>query len=122
MLIKKFAYYGIRRVASSFLESYLKNRYRYVQFKEDKSTNRSIRCGVPEGSILGPLLFILYINDMYKVSKLLHFIIFADDTRMSHKKKITFANLAKDTQSTFAKSKSPSLKQSVPGLNDINTK
>ena len=58
------------------------NMYQYVQFKEDKSTYQSIRCGVPQGSILGPILFILYINDMYKVSKLLHFIIFADDTNI----------------------------------------
>ena len=43
---------------------------------------QEISCGLPQGSILGPLLFILYINDMYKVSKLSHFIIFADDTNI----------------------------------------
>ena len=80
LLINKFKYYGIRGVASDFLESYLKNRTQYVQFKNEKSYRKNISCGVPQGSILGPLLFISYINDMHKVSDLLHFIIFADDT------------------------------------------
>ena len=82
LLIKKFKCYGIRGVASKFLECYLKNRSQFVQIKNDKSSKKSILYGVPQGSILGPLLFILYINDMYKVSKLLHFIIFADDTNI----------------------------------------
>ena len=82
ILIEKFKYYGIRGVASQFLESYLSNRLQFVQFKNGKSVKRNILCGVPQGSILGPLLFILYINDMYKVSDLLHFIFFADDTNI----------------------------------------
>ena len=82
LLIKKFKYYGIRGVASDFLESYLNNRMQYVQFKTEKSYRKHLSCGVPQGSILGPLLFILYINDMHKVSDLLHFIIFADDTNI----------------------------------------
>ena len=82
LLVEKFKYYGIRGVASQFLESYLSNRLQFVQFKDGKSSKPNILCGVPQGSILGPLLFILYINDMFKVSDLLHFIIFADDTNI----------------------------------------
>ena len=82
LFIKKCKYCGIEGVASKFLENYLYNRMQYVQFKDSKSCMRNISCGVPQGSILGPLLFILYINDIYKVSELLHFIIFADDTNI----------------------------------------
>ncbi len=82
LLLEKLKYYGIRGVASKFLESYLSQRMQYVSFKNSKSKFEQVLCGVPQGSILGPLLFILYINDMHKVSKLLHFIIFADDTNI----------------------------------------
>ena len=87
MLIEKFQLYGIRGVASIFLQSYLSCRTQYVQFKEGKADYQKILCGVPQGSILGPLLLILYVNDMYKVSKLLHFIIFADDTNIFYLEK-----------------------------------
>ena len=82
LLIEKFKFYGIRGIASQFIQSYLNNRNQFVQYKEHKSSGNRILCGVPQGSILGPLLFLLYINDMHKVSKLLHFIIFADDTNI----------------------------------------
>ena len=82
LLIDKFKCYGIRGIASNFIHSYLSNRNQFVQYKEHKSSGNKILCGVPQGSILGPLLFLLYINDMHKVSDLLHFIIFADDTNI----------------------------------------
>ena len=82
LLIKKFKYYGVRGISSKFLDSYLNNRKQFVSYQDVNSTEQLIKCGVPQGSILGPLLFILYINDMCKVSKLLQFIVFADDTNI----------------------------------------
>ena len=61
-------------------ESYLKNRKQFVQIKNFKSQIKSPTCGVPQDSILGPLLFILYINDLANVSYVLFPILFADDT------------------------------------------
>ena len=58
------------------------NRLQYVSFGDTDSTLRNVICGVPQGSILGPILFILYINDICNVSPVLKFIVFADDTNM----------------------------------------
>jgi len=58
--------------------SYLKNRQQYVDYKGCKSTLMNITCGVPQG----PLLFLIYINDIANVSNLLHLILFADDTNI----------------------------------------
>ena len=69
------------------MESYLSGRQQYVEFNGICSESRQIKCGVPQGSILGPLLFLLYINDLCNVSKVVDFILFADDTNIffSHK-------------------------------------
>ena len=53
----------------------------YVEFKGVSSESWEIKCGVPQGSILGPLLFLLYINDLCNMSKVMDFILFADDTK-----------------------------------------
>ena len=60
--------------------SYLDNRKQYVFYNGSKSNDQYISCGVPQGSILGPLLFILYINDLSNISESLTSILFADDT------------------------------------------
>ena len=60
--------------------NYLANRNQYVCYNNSNSELKNIKCGVPQRSILGPVLFILYINDMCEVSKLLNIILFADDT------------------------------------------
>ncbi len=88
ILLKKLSYYGIRGICLDLLKSYLSNRLQKVKIaKPDASVVFSrytgISCGVPQGSILGPLLFLLYINDMPAVSSKLDFVLFADDTTIT---------------------------------------
>lgn len=87
ILLGKLNLYGIRGLANTWLESYLSNRKQYVVYDHSKSADSNIVCGVPQGSILGPLLFLLYINDLPLTAPNSHFIIFADDTNIlfSHK-------------------------------------
>ena len=80
LLLKKLYFYGVRGLVLDWIESYLTNRQQYVQLGDINSDLLNVRCGVPQGSILGPKLFILYINDICNVSKLLELILFADDT------------------------------------------
>ena len=80
ILLDKLYKYGIRGVALNWFKSYLTNRKQYVCINECSSEIKSITCGVPQGSILGPLLFILYMNDLADVSDKLFTILFADDT------------------------------------------
>ena len=84
--MKILYYYGIRGVTLKWFESYLENTTQFVQINKDKSNTEKLRCGVPQGSFLGPLLFIIYVNDMCNISDKLKFILFADDTSvfMSH--------------------------------------
>ena len=82
MLLQKLNRYGIRGIANSWLSSYLQKRSQYVFYNNENSDAMNICCGVPQGSILGPKLFILYITDVVNVSKIFKFIIFADDTNL----------------------------------------
>ena len=82
LLLHKLERYGIRGTALSWLSSYLNNRKQYVSYNGTSSSSLDISCGVPQGSILGPVLFILYINDLCNVSQFLKFVLFADDTNL----------------------------------------
>ena len=77
----KLNHYGIRGIALDWLKSYMLNRRQYVLYNDNPSDVRSITCGVPQGSILGPLLFLIYVNDLPNVSDMLFTVMFADDTR-----------------------------------------
>ena len=72
----------MRGVASNWILNYLSRRTQYVVYDGISSDYKTILCGIPQGSIIGPLLFILYINDLANVSDKLKFILFADDTNV----------------------------------------
>ena len=87
ILVDKLKYNGICGLALEWLKRDLTNRLQIVEFSAPSSSYHSILCGVPQGSILGPLLFLLYINDLNNVSKLIDLVLFADDSHLflSHK-------------------------------------
>ena len=80
--LKKLSLYGIKNNSLKWLSSYLSNRKQFKQAGDIKTSYEDIICGVPQGSILGPLLFIIYVNDLSDVSKILEPIMFADDTNL----------------------------------------
>ena len=98
ILCHKLQHYGIRDTALSWIKSYVENRTQFVQFGSHQSHYRKILCGVPQGSILGPLLFIIYINDIPNVSSLPQSLLFADDTNIfcSHRNTNRLVSIAND--------------------------
>ena len=85
ILLQKVEHYGIRGTALNWFTSYLSERQQYVSVNGNTSDQLEISCGVPQGSVLGPLLFLIYINDLPNVSKFLSFFLFADDTNIYFK-------------------------------------
>ena len=81
-LLCKLSHYGIRGTAHSLLKSYLTNRVQYTTVLNEESHHNEIEFGVPQGSVLGPLLFIIYINDIVNCSGEAKFVLFADDTNI----------------------------------------
>ena len=82
ILLAKLEKYGIRGMPLKWFTSYLTNRQQYVSLDDTQSSLQTVRCGIPQGSSLGPLPFLLYINDIPNSSNKLSFRIFADDTNM----------------------------------------
>ena len=83
ILLEKLAHYGLTNKAIALLKSYLSNHKQYVQLSDVRSSVRPISVGVTQGSILGPLLFSIFINDMVKSSTKFNFILYADDTALN---------------------------------------
>ena len=85
ILLQKLEYYGIRGTPLNWLTSYLTDRKCYVEVDSYKSTLNTINIGVPQGSILGPLLFLIYVNNLPKFSDIMQTQLFADDTILFNK-------------------------------------
>ena len=87
ILLQKLSYYGIRGTSLNWFYNYLTGRKQYVTIQNKSSTCTSVVTGVPQGSILGPLLFIIYINDISFSSKTGNILLFADDASILYRDK-----------------------------------
>ena len=93
ILLKKMELYGIRGVALSWMKSYLENRKIQVKYKNTLSTVKTVNIGLPQGSILGPIFFISYIDNLPLASKKLFSTLYADDTNFSYVDNNNFSSM-----------------------------
>ena len=82
IILKKLTHYGIRGVANKWFQSFLEDRKQFTSLQGSKSAEKPIKYGVPQGSVLGLLLFILFINDLHKAVEFSSVHHFADDTNL----------------------------------------
>ena len=87
ILLSKLEYYGIRGITLCWFRSYLECRKQFVSYNDSMAELKSITVGVLQGSMLGPLLFSIYINDIVDCSQVLKNIPFADDMNMLYSSK-----------------------------------
>ena len=82
MLKVKLEHYGVRRVCHKLLASYLSSRTKFTDFQQTLSDTCEVEYGVPQGCVLGPLLFFIYINGIINSTTVGHFVMFANDTNI----------------------------------------
>lgn len=87
ILLEKLFYYGINGIEHNWFKSYLSNRNQFVYLNDCSSDLLPINCGIPQGSILGPILFLRYVNDAQVIMKSIHLVKYADDMNLLHKNK-----------------------------------
>ena len=84
ILLAKLEHYEIRGLQNEWFCSYLTNRQQFISVNNSDSDPLQITCGVPQGSVLGPVLFLIYMNDFTNCSSIFDFHLFADDTNLFH--------------------------------------
>ena len=103
-MIRKLEFYGVRGLANKWFSSYLSNRRQFVSVNNISSDELTISCGAHQGSVLGPLFFLIYVNDFANCSKLLEFNLYADGTNLFYKSNALLAlqnNLNKELAEVY---------------------